>query len=261
MDGTVLITGATGGLGREFARQYAKEGRDLVLVARGSEALGELAADLMEDGAPQPTCIACDLSAPGTCKALHARLHDQGIQVDTLVNNAGFGVCAPFMESDAARQDALIQVNVAALTQLCRLFGADMARRRRGEILNVASVAGFMAGPYLSTYYASKNYVLALSVALHAELFCRGVKVCALCPGPVRTPFWDNADAGQTALAHLSMSPKRVVAEGRWALSVGLAKWVPGLPWKAVTFVPRLLPRTVLAHAASVLQRPRRTRG
>ena len=256
-EGSVLITGATGGLGREFARQYAAEGRDVMLVARNASALEGLAAELRGDYGVRADFVACDLSEPAAPHALYDAVRAKGVAVDILVNNAGFAVDAEFVESDPARQRSLVEVNIAALTELSRLFGADMAARGRGGILNVASVAAFMPGPYMSTYYASKAYVLSLTHALHAELAPRGVHVSALCPGPVRTPFWDNADAGHTLLARMAVAPDRIVSTGRRALRANRPKVVCGIAWKAITFAVRFIPRQWAADVALLLQKPK----
>ena len=254
--GAVLITGATGGLGREFAAQYAAEGRDVVLVARNATALEELAREVRERFGVQASCFACDLSEAPASRALYDDVVASGAEIEILVNNAGFAVDAPFVESDPARQRGLVEVNIAALTELSRLFGADMASRAHGGILNVASVAAFMPGPYMSTYYASKAYVLSFTHALHTELRAKGVHASALCPGPVRTPFWENANAGDTLLARITVPPARIVSTGRRALCANRAKVVCGVAWKAITFAMRLAPRGLAAAVAAQLQRP-----
>ncbi len=256
MERAVLITGATGGLGREFVRQYARDGHDLVLVARSQAALEELAGELRGAYGVEVATFACDFSDAGAPSRLYEWTREQGIGVETLVNNAGFGYDAPFMESDLARQEALVEVNVAALTRMTRLFGADMARRGSGGILNVASIASYPEGPFLATYYASKAYVRSLTEAVHTELLGSGVHVCALCPGPVRTDFWERASAGNTVLAHLAVRPEKVVSAGRRALRWNLSSYVPGLAWKFVAFATRLLPRSWVRLAAAQLQRP-----
>ena len=178
------------------------------------------------------------------------------LQVETLVNNAGFGYDAPFAESSLERQRALVQTNDMALMELCHAFAPDMAERGHGGILNVASVAGFVPGPYMSTYYASKAFVQSFSSALHMELRPYGVHVTALCPGPVRTPFWDNADAGGTALARMTISAPRVARAAIRALGCNRLLCCPGVLAKVIVFGSRLVPRTWAAAAASALQKP-----
>ena len=253
--GAVLITGATGGLGREFAAQYAAEGRDVVLVARSVAALDALAGEVRERFGVEASCFSCDLSETSAPRTLYEDVIGTGIQVEILVNNAGFAVDAPFAESDPVRQRGLVEVNIAALTELSRLFGADMAARGHGGILNVASVAAFMPGAYMATYYASKAYVLSFTHAVHAELRSRGVHVSALCPGPVDTPFWERADAGATLLARIGVPPARIVSAGRAALRRNAAKRVCGIAWKATTFAMRLVPRGLADEVAAHLQK------
>ncbi len=256
MQRTVLITGATGGLGREFARQYAKAGHDVVLVARRRAALDELAEGLRAEFNVEAAVFPCDFTDSSAPARLHKQLANQGIPVSILVNNAGLGYDAPFMESDVPTQETLLEVNISALTKMMRLFGQDMAKRGKGGILNVSSIASYPEGPYLATYYASKAYVRSLSEAVHTELLGSGVHVTALCPGPVRTGFWEHASAGSTVLAHLAVRPKGIVSAGRRALRWNLSSYVPGLPWKFVAFATRLLPRSWVRLAAAQLQKP-----
>ena len=254
--GAVLITGATGGLGREFARRFAAEGRPLVLAARSGASLDSLAGELRSRFGVAVDCVACDLSEPLAAQRLFDEAGRLGIEVDILVNNAGLAYDAPFMGSDPARQRALVQVDVAAPMELALLFGGLMAKRGRGGILNVASVASFMPGPGMATYYASKAFVRSLSEALRVELGGSGVHVCALCPGPVRTPFWDTAGAGHTLLAHMAVGPGRIVDAGMRSLRRNKAVCVPGVLWKATVFLTRFVPRGLVARIAAVLQRP-----
>ena len=160
------------------------------------------------------------------------------------MNNAGFGYDAPFAESSLERQRALVQTNDMALMEFCHAFAPGMAERGHGGILNVASVAGFVPGPYMSTYYASKAFVQSFSSALHMELRPYGVHVTALCPGPVRTPFWDNADAGGTALARMTISAPRVARAAIRALGCNRLLCCPGVLAKVIVFGSRLVPRT-----------------
>ncbi len=255
---TVLITGATGGLGREFAHQYAQAGNNLALVARKRAALEQLADELHAEFGIDAFVFPCDFTDPSAPAKLHRELADRELSISVLVNNAGLGYDAAFMESDLSTQETLLEVNIAALTKMMRLFGQDMAERGEGGILNVASIASYPQGPFMATYYASKAYVRSLSEAVHTELLGCGVHVTALCPGPVRTDFWERASAGNTILAHLAVSPKGIVSAGRRALRWNLSSCVPGFPWKLVAFATRLLPRSWVRLAAAQLQKPHR---
>ena len=255
---TALITGATGGIGSELARCFAKEGYDLVLVGRDEEKLAAAAAALSDEFAIEAQILVQDLAQPDAAAHVAETMRARNVQVDALVNDAGFGYDARFVESDGERQHDLVQVNVAALTELCHAFAPAMAARGHGAVLNVASVAGFLAGPGMSTYYASKAYVQSFTQALHIELLHTGVHVSALCPGPVRTPFWERAGAGRTALAHTPMPPAAVARAGYAALKANKTLCTPGLAAKVVVFASRILPRSWIARIAWLLQYRRR---
>ena len=214
-----LVTGATGGIGRELCAELVRDHGTLAIVGRSREKLDELAKHLSERYDVDVRVFVADFAQPGAIDVLVAQVRAANLQVETLVNNAGFGYDAPFAESSLERQRALVQTNDVTLMELCHAFAPDMAARGHGGILNVASVAGFVPGPYMSTYYASKAFVQSFSSALHMELRPHGVHVTALCPGPVRTPFWDNADAGETALARLTISASRVARAAVRALA------------------------------------------
>lgn len=255
---TALITGASGGIGHELVKLYAAEGCDLVLVARNREKLEEIAADMRATHGVQAYECAEDLSDPAATKRIVAVMEAWGLEVDILVNNAGFGYDAAFVESDLARQRALLQVNVMALMELSHEFGSLMAKRGHGAILNVASVAGFMPGPYMATYYASKAFVQSFSQALHTELGSSGVAVTALCPGPVRTEFWNTADvADASPFVHLAATPKSVAASGYRALRRDKVLCMPGIMPKILVFLMRLAPRSWVRGCVALLQYPK----
>ena len=253
-----LVTGATGGIGRELCAQLARECGTLVVVGRNQEKLDELAKGLSERFDVNVHAFTADFAQPGAVDALVAQMRAANLQVETLVNNAGFGYDASFAESDLARQRALVQTNCEALMELAHAFAPGMAMRGHGGILNVASVAGFVPGPYMSTYYASKAFVQSFSNALHMELRPHGVHVTALCPGPVRTPFWDNADAGETPLARLTISASCVARAAVRALACNRLLCCPGVLAKFIVFGSRFVPRTWAAAAAAALQKPGR---
>ena len=186
---TALITGASCGLGYEFAKIFASRKCDLVLVARNKEKLEEIKTELEEKYPVNVIVIARDLTESDAADTIYNKLKILGIRVDYLVNNAGFGDNNGYFYTEWQRQEQMVKLNVLALMHLTHLFGNDMRRRGDGKILNVASIAAFMPGPYMSVYYASKAFVLSFSQAIGAELRKDGVTVTALCPGPTATGF------------------------------------------------------------------------
>src|SRR5215217_4500102 len=245
-----LITGASAGLGAEFARQCAARGETLILVARRRERLDALKAEL----GGEAYVIAADLSAPDAAAALFAEVAELGLSVETLINNAGFGLAGAFAALPAERQIEMIDLNIRSLTELCRLFLPPMLERRRGFILNVASTAAFQAGPHMAVYYASKAYVLSLSEALHQEAKGSGVHVTALCPGPTATEFFDVAGAGNGRLAKIATDPVAVVRIGLAALARNKAIVVPGAANKIGAQASRFLPRAAMRRIIAGLK-------
>lgn len=250
MQDAVLITGATGGLGEEFARQYSAAGRTLVLTGRSEDKLAELANSL----STECKTIALDLSKEGEPQKLVDFVIDEKIEITTLINNAGFAISGETVSSSDEKQRELVNLNCGALTELSVNFAAIMKEQGRGEIVNVASVAGFMVGPNLASYYASKNYVLSFTRALHYEMKKYGVEVLALCPPPVDTPFWEAANATKMVVAHTTVSAKRVVDACMLALKLKKQVCVPGVLWKAICPICRTMPH-VTETALSLLQR------
>jgi short-subunit dehydrogenase len=244
-----LVTGASAGLGAEFARQCRARGDTLVLVARRRDRLDALAAEL---GGVH--VFATDLAHPGAPARLIAEVEAQGLGIETLINNAGFGLAGRFADQPAERQREMIALNVAALTELCRLVLPAMLERRRGAILNVASTAAFQAGPNSAVYYASKAYVLSLTEALHEEAKGKGVRVTALCPGPTATEFFEVAGSADGALARLATDPVAVVRAGLDGLTRGRAIVIPGLRNKLTAQANRLLPRATMRRIVARLK-------
>jgi short-subunit dehydrogenase len=244
-----LITGASAGLGAEFARLCRAKGETLVLVARRRDRLDALAAVL---GGAQ--VVAADLAAPGAPERLMAKLAGRGLFVETLINNAGFGLSGRFAALAPERQSEMIDLNVRALTELCRLAVPAMVERRRGFILNVASTAAFQAGPNMAVYYASKAYVLSLTEALHQELKGSGVNVTALCPGPVATEFFDVAGSPDSALAKRGVDPAGVAQAGLAGLARNRAIVIPGMMNKATAQANRLLPRAAMRRIVAAMK-------
>jgi short-subunit dehydrogenase len=247
--GVTLVTGASAGLGVHFARQCRERGDALVLVARRQDRLEALAAEL-----GSAHVIAADLASPGAPERLLAEVAGLGLEVDTLINNAGFGAAGAFVEAPAERLLEMIDLNVRSLTELCRLALPAMLERRRGFILNVASTAAFQAGPWSAVYYATKAYVLSLSEALHEESKGLGVHVTALCPGPTATEFFEVAGSPNGRLAKMATDPRAVVAAGLAGLARNKPIVVPGIMNKMTSQAGRVLPRKVLRRAVAALK-------
>jgi hypothetical protein len=245
-----LVTGASAGLGVEFARQLSKRGHRLVLVARRKQRLEELANELGKARA-----LAIDLSKAGAAAKLMADLEAHGETVDLLVNNAGFGLIGWFAELDAKRQRQMIDLNVSTLTDLCRAVAPAMIRRRSGGIINLASTAAFQPGPKMAVYFATKSFVLSLSEALHEELKPHGVHVTCLCPGPTRTEFGEVAGFGGNGLFdRLAMESPEVVKSGLDGLDSNKAVVIPGLVNKVGAFSSRFAPRSVVRKIAGSIK-------
>ncbi len=252
---TVLITGASSGIGEELARRFAADGSDLVLVARSDERLRELAAGLEKGNGISARVEPADLAAPGACEALVERLTAAGVDVDVLVNNAGFGARGAVAELDAERQLGMIRLNVEALTALTRLLLPGMLARRRGGVLNVASTAAFQPGPFMAVYYATKAYVQSFTEALAEELRGSGVTVTSLAPGPTLTGFQKEAEMEETLL--LKLGPMRaapVARAGHRAFRRGRTVVIPGLGNRLLAFSTRLTPRWLLRRVVRALQ-------
>lgn len=256
MTETALITGATGGLGREFARQLVEAGFDLVLVGRDRAALEEMAGPLRAGGRTVHTRTA-DLSQADTAQQLITSLTADKIAVDLLVNNAGFGGYGPFSETGLKTETDMIAVNVTALTALTKLVLPGMLARGRGRILNVASTAAFQPGPLMAVYYATKAYVLSFSIALRDELNGSGVTVTCLCPGPTRTGFAHAAHLeGSRLFKSRVMDAGPVVRAAIAGCLAGKAEVIPGFTNKLGAFAVRLCTRPFAARVARLAQRP-----
>lgn len=255
---TVLVTGGSGGIGFELAKVFASNGERLVLVARDEDELRVKLAALTASSGIEHRAFAFDLSDPGAAATLMTRLEGEGITVDVLVNNAGFGAYGPFAESDLDTDLAMIRVNILALTELTKRLLPGMLARRNGKVLNLASTAAFLPGPRMAVYYASKAYVLSFSEAVAEEVRGSGVSVTALCPGPTRTSFEDRAGAGASRLFRYGAAdPAEVAQAGYDGLMAGKAVVVPGISNRVMTFLPRLAPRRLTAALVNRVQAPR----
>jgi short-subunit dehydrogenase len=249
------------GIGLELARLLARHGHSLVLVARSEDKLNELSRALIATGSPRVTVCPADLADPGAPARIATTLAEQGITIDYLVNNAGFGSTGPFLASDIERELEMVRVNVSALVHLTRLFASGMAERHRGGVLNIASTAAFQPGPNMATYYATKAYVLSFTEALAEELRGTGVRVTAYCPGPVATEFARTAGNAESMLFKMAPAAKpEDVALGAYAsLERGQVVAVHGfMNWMGVQVLrlsPRVLVRRFVAWVNST--RPR----
>ena len=250
MKKVAVVTGASAGLGVDFARQLSNRGHRLVLAARRKERLDELAKELGKARA-----VAIDLSKAGAAAKLIADIEANGETVDLLVNNAGFGLIGRFAELDAKRERQMIDLNVATLTDLCRAVAPAMIRRKSGGIINVASTAAFQPGPKMAVYFATKAFVLSLSEALHEELKPYGVHVTCLCPGPTRTEFGAVAGFGGNGLFdRVAMESPAVVEAGLQGLDRNKAVVVPGLVNKLTANSGRFAPRSVVRKIAGAIK-------
>lgn len=249
MNLTALITGASGGIGEELARLFAAHSYDLVLVARNADKLQSLGDELSRAHGIRSRALADDLADPGAPPRLFAALQQQGISIDVLVNNAGFGARGAYAEINYDIEARMIQVNVAALTHLTRLFLPAMLARRSGKILNVASTAAYVPGPFMAVYYASKAFVLSFSEAIAEETSDSGVTVTALIPGPTKTNFAAAAGTEDTRLfrSGSAMSAAAVARVGFDGLMAGKRVVTAGFSNKLTVFSTRLAPRTMLA--------------
>ena len=253
-----LITGASAGIGAELARVFAANGHRVALAARREDRLAALAKEITEAGGKPPILIACDLEVPEAGETIAAALAAQDTEVEYLINNAGFGLFGNAAELDRAKQLGIIDLNIRALTNLSLRF-AEQVVKHRGGILNVGSIAGFLPGPGMAVYYASKAYVLSFTEALREELKRRGVRVTVLCPGPVPTEFQTRAGfAPGFDSAILNVSASNVALEGYRGLLAGKRAVLPGFGIKIVPLLLRLFPRGFILAAVGRFQMRRR---
>nr|WP_246556829.1 SDR family oxidoreductase [Bradyrhizobium liaoningense] len=252
-----MITGASAGIGLELARVFAANGHRLALTARRADRLEALAIELAAKSGKKPIVIVCDLEQADAGETIAAALAAEGVELDHLVNNAGFGVFGDAVARDRDEQLGIVDVNVRALTDLSLRF-ADQLIKNKGGLLNVGSVAGFLPGPGMAVYYASKAYVISFTEALRAELASRGVRVTVLCPGPVPTEFQARAGVGsQHDTAALNVSAAEVAREAYRGLMANKRAVLPGLGIKIVPFALRFFPRGFILAATSRFQRRR----
>lgn len=260
-----LVTGASSGIGAEIARELARRGHGVILVARRKDRLDELAQQLSKQHGVRAETLGCDLSKPASRDRLHGRAEALGLEVDVLVNNAGFATGGAFADADPARELEQVRVLVEAVVALTSAFLPAMVQQRRGAILNIASTAGMQPLPYSAGYSAAKAYVLTFSEALHQEVRGQGVTVTALAPGPVETEFWDQAGwqvAGgrsfEKAFPGATKPSARVVAvAGVDGLDAGRRVVVPGLPMRAGMLAARYVPHAIKLPVIEKVMRQR----
>lgn len=250
-----LITGASSGIGHELARLFAADGWDLVLAARSADKLSGIAGQLSQAHQVQAQAVPIDLSVPGAARELFDAARAQGQPLSALVNNAGFGLFGPFVEADLAGIQQLLQLNIAALTELTRLALPEMVARHSGYVLNVASAAAFQPGPLMAIYYASKAYVLHFSEAIAEELSGSGVHVTALCPGATETGFAHRAAMEDSRLFRGgTMTAPAVAKAGYDGMLRGRRVVIPGWKYKVLTTAVRFAPRTLITKIARAMQ-------
>jgi short-subunit dehydrogenase len=253
-----LITGASAGIGTELVRVFASNGHRVAMVARRADRLTALAAEIAAKGGSAPIVIACDLAQADAGDKIAAALAAEGGEVEFVVNNAGFGLFGHAAELDRNEQLGIVDVNVRALTDLSLRF-ADSLIRNRGGILNVASIAGFLPGPGMAVYYASKAYVLSFTEALRGELGSCGVRVTALCPGPVPSEFQIRAgfEPGFDSTV-LNVSAAQVAEQAYRGLMSNKRAVLPGFGIKIVPLLLRLFPRGFILAAVTRFQTRKR---
>ncbi|MCR4822065.1 MAG: SDR family oxidoreductase [Treponema sp.] len=256
---TVLITGASGGIGLELARLFARDSYNLLLIARSQDKLSALKNELEASFGVKVTLLSKDLSQPSSAREIFDFTVSENIKINILVNNAGFGDWGFFSESRLEKLEEMISLNVLSLTSLCRLFLPEMIKDNYGKILNVASVASFMPGPKMAVYYATKAYVRSLTEALSVELkkTGSGVTVTALCPGPVKTDFWNRAEAEKSSISKnmLFADAPFIARYGYKALLKGRLLAIPGFFVRSAVFMTKLLPSSLVTRMVYSMQK------
>jgi short-subunit dehydrogenase len=245
---TALITGSSSGIGLHLAEQFARNGHEVVLVAPVEWELQHIARRLITEGAPAPLIIAKDLEEENAAQEIFDELHQRGVEVGILVNNAGHGQRGKFQEISIEQDLSMVRLNIEAVLRLTKLFLPPMLARKRGRILNTASVAGFEPGPLLAVYHATKAFVLSLSESLATELEDTGVTLTALCPGPTDTDFFPKADMMETRAFQHAMPPQDVAKAGYEACMDGKRMIIPGGMNKVLVGARRVLSSDAQAH-------------
>ena len=259
-----LVTGASAGIGSAIAHELASRGHNLVLVARRLDRLEALATEIASEFDVSAHAVACDLADGAAREELPSRVQALGLDVEVLVNNAGFATGGPFHESDTARELQQVRLDVEAVVGLTSQFVTAMVERGRGAILNVASTAGMQPLPFSAGYSAAKAYVLTFSEALHVELRGHGITVTALAPGPVSTDFWEVANwkvtgesFEQAVPRHVWITAEHAARAGVRGLESGARVIVPGLPMRAAMLASRYIPNAVKLPSIALAMRRR----
>jgi short-subunit dehydrogenase len=251
---TALITGASTGLGADFAQILASRRFNLILVARNEERLTEIANSLTKKHNITCHVIRSDLAESGSAQKLFDEVSSRKLSVDILINNAGYGLWGPFAESKFKEMAGMIQLNINTLTELTRLFLPNMVAQKSGHILNVASTAAFQPGPWMAVYYASKAYVLSFSEALAEEIKGTGVSVTTLCPGPTKTEFFDRARMGNSRMKRMLFANSMACAQtGIDGMFQQRAVVVDGVMNWFFTLTARVLPRATMRRLAGLI--------
>ena len=254
MSAFTLITGASTGIGRELAELSAADERNVVLLARSEDKLESLAASLRERHGVRAEVLVQDLEEPDAAEATYAELKARGVELEALINNAGFGYLGAFNVADVDSQLAMVQLNVTALTHLTRLILPGLIARGRGQVLNIASMASLQPGPFMAVYYATKAYVLSFSEALSEELRGTGVTVTALCPGVTATGFQERARTADSAMIRFGMQDAGFVAKvGYRAMVRGKAVAIPGFANHILALLVRVGPRAAVRRVVRYL--------
>jgi short-subunit dehydrogenase len=255
----VVVTGASDGIGLALARRFAKAGSDILLVARRPEPLEQAAAGIRADFKVEAVALPLDVTTADAIGRIEAALAERRAYADVLVNSAGIGLSGPFLEQSPEAISQLVDLNVRTLTLLTRHFLAGMRARGRGGILNLASLGGYVPGPYQAAYYASKAYVMSLSEALAAETAGEGVRVCALAPGPVATPFHERMQSESALYLRLLpvSSPDSVARAGYVGFALGWRVVVPGVVSPVLALAMRLMPHRMVIPIVGWLLTPR----
>jgi uncharacterized protein len=254
---TALVTGASSGIGRELAALFAADGHDVILVARRKDRLESLASELNSRFGITTTVIVSDLSQPDSPEKIYSAVRERGLEVDYLVNNAGFGFNSLFWEDSREQQLSMIQVNVLALTALTHLFVGDMLKRKFGHVLNISSAGGFASAPMMAVYLATKSFVLHFTEGLASELEDTGVAATVFCPGATATEFGERSESSSALLFYFGFTVDSPAAAARAAYKAMLRKKRLSIMGLSNWLIARVLPRGVLNWAAGILLRKR----